>query len=273
MSIKLLLVEDYKEDLNRLHEFSQKQTQNIHHQAFYVAQYEQELSRFPINVLRKVENKFYREKDKVSKRLKRTAKIRTHKNLKRIVIDLTPVLPGGENGGAKLLATALTWQFSRNVDPQCEYFLLTSNDSHDELSWLDAKNVQRICVNRRHQAVEPMIEKDIGEGEERLKADILVQNQVENAIPGIPKAENISRSTIEQSYRNSIHSFGVFLEKVLPRSLYRKVYKLYKTDTKSSLAGNFVSELGADLLFCPFTGPHYYSPEVPMVIVVHDLQY
>ncbi len=29
----------------------------------------------------------------------------------------------------------------------------------------------------------------------------------------------------------------------------------------------------ADLLFCPFTGPAFYSPRTPLVCVIHDLQY
>src|SRR5690606_2136540 len=36
---------------------------------------------------------------------------------------------------------------------------------------------------------------------------------------------------------------------------------------------NPIGEIGADLLFCPFTSPRYARPGVPTICVVHDLQY
>ena len=65
--------------------------------------------------------------------------------LKRIAIDLTPILPGGENGGVKPLALELIQQLGRH-EPDREWILLTSSQSHDELAFLDAHNVRRLCV-------------------------------------------------------------------------------------------------------------------------------
>lgn len=70
-----------------------------------------------------------------------------HPALRRVAIDLTPVLPGGENGGAKLVATELVRQLAQ-ITPDCEWILLTSEKSHAELAELDAPNVRRQCVTR-----------------------------------------------------------------------------------------------------------------------------
>ena len=60
-------------------------------------------------------------------------------------MDLTPVLPGGENGGAKVMTIELVKQLSR-MAPECEFILLTAARSHAELAILDAPNVRRMCV-------------------------------------------------------------------------------------------------------------------------------
>jgi len=62
--------------------------------------------------------------------------------INRIVVDLTPVLPGGENGGAKIMTMELIRDLAV-MEPQCEFVLLTSDKSHDELAALNAPNVRR----------------------------------------------------------------------------------------------------------------------------------
>jgi glycosyltransferase involved in cell wall biosynthesis/2-polyprenyl-3-methyl-5-hydroxy-6-metoxy-1,4-benzoquinol methylase len=66
--------------------------------------------------------------------------------LRKIVIDLTPVLPGGENGGAKVMTLELIRNLAR-LAPDKELILLTAAASHDELASLDAANIRRICVH------------------------------------------------------------------------------------------------------------------------------
>ena len=70
------------------------------------------------------------------------------KPLERVVVDLTPVLPGGENGGAKVMTIELLRQLSR-LARSCEFILLTSEASHDELAFLDSPNMRRLCVQGR----------------------------------------------------------------------------------------------------------------------------
>jgi glycosyltransferase involved in cell wall biosynthesis len=65
--------------------------------------------------------------------------------LKTIAVDLTPVLPGGENGGAKLFAMELVRCLAA-LAPATRFVLLTQALSHDELAELDRANVERVCV-------------------------------------------------------------------------------------------------------------------------------
>jgi glycosyltransferase involved in cell wall biosynthesis len=72
---------------------------------------------------------------------------KTHRGLRKVVVDLTPVLPGGGNGGAKVMTLELIRHLAR-LAVDSDFILLTSEPSHDELAALDAANVHRLCVNR-----------------------------------------------------------------------------------------------------------------------------
>ncbi len=62
-----------------------------------------------------------------------------------IGVDLVPLLPGGDNGGAKLLSMELVRNLSR-IASNWQFVLLTSERSHDELAVLESPNVRRLCV-------------------------------------------------------------------------------------------------------------------------------
>src|SRR5690348_15708395 len=64
----------------------------------------------------------------------------------RIAVDMTPLGPAGQNGGAGLVATSLVRQISQ-LAPESEQLLLTSNANHAELAALDAPNVRRVCAS------------------------------------------------------------------------------------------------------------------------------
>ena len=74
--------------------------------------------------------------------------------LKHIAVDLTPVLPGGENGGAKLVALEILDQMGELL-PNCRFTLLTSERNHDELCRLNSGKIQCHCVSseRRGETV------------------------------------------------------------------------------------------------------------------------
>ena len=64
-----------------------------------------------------------------------------------IAVDLTPVLPGGDNGGAKVLALSLVRQLAARA-PRARFLLLTQAASHAELAPLDSDNISRRLVAR-----------------------------------------------------------------------------------------------------------------------------
>lgn len=66
-------------------------------------------------------------------------------SLKTILVDLTPVLPGGENGGAKLFILELIKVLAAQ-NPNTNFILLTQAKAHDELAKLDRHNISRIMV-------------------------------------------------------------------------------------------------------------------------------
>lgn len=67
-----------------------------------------------------------------------------------IAIDLTPILPGAENGGAKPFVIALVSEMAR-LAPEIKFVLLTQDSSHQELASLDQENVRRLLVCNRIQ--------------------------------------------------------------------------------------------------------------------------
>jgi glycosyltransferase involved in cell wall biosynthesis len=63
----------------------------------------------------------------------------------KIAVDVTPILPGGENGGAKIFVLDLLRQLTA-MAPETQFVLLTQAASHEELATLDRPNVERRMV-------------------------------------------------------------------------------------------------------------------------------
>jgi FkbM family methyltransferase len=68
-----------------------------------------------------------------------------HQQLLTIAVDLTPVLPGGENGGAKVFVLELLRRLAE-LAPQTQFVLLTQATAHQELAALDSQNIRRLLV-------------------------------------------------------------------------------------------------------------------------------
>jgi len=69
-----------------------------------------------------------------------------------IAVDMTPVLPGGENGGAKILAVELLKSF-QGTAPEHQFIIITASWNDDELKRLDAPNMSRLCLLRGREPV------------------------------------------------------------------------------------------------------------------------
>lgn len=155
--------------------------------------------------------------------------------LSRIAVDMTPLLPGAENGGAKLLALELVRNMCKLL-PDCEFVLLTSDTSHEELSLLDSFNVRRQCV--RHQETRygsPISPKQIRRMWGHLKQWLIIS---------------------------------------MPPFLLTRLKHLYLgLQARRRPSTGILKGIGADLLFCPLTMPFFYDPAVPVVSVLYDLQH
>lgn len=146
-----------------------------------------------------------------------------------IAVDLTPVLPGGENGGAKVFAVELIRLLSAS-HREAQFALLTQKASHEELSVLDAPNVRRILVvGAAASALRPRLA--------RIAAAVL------RSLP--------ARARIEAA---------------------RLAYRVHAMLKRGGTGGR-LKEIGADLLFCPFTAPTFHEAGIPTVCTVYDLQY
>ncbi len=66
----------------------------------------------------------------------------------RIGVDMTPIMPGGENGGAKIFAVELLKAF-QHAASQDQFIILTASWNHEELAVLDAPNMRRVCVLKK----------------------------------------------------------------------------------------------------------------------------
>ncbi len=152
------------------------------------------------------------------------------KSLSTIAVDLTPVLPGGENGGAKIFVLELLHRLAE-MAPQTQFVLLTQAASHEELATLDRPNMRRLMV------VGPLVANGIRPRLMRLASRIL---------PHLPAR----------------------LRSVVSRLGYR-----LNTALKRSGSGSLLRNMGADLLFCPFTAPTYFETGIPTVCTIYDLQY
>jgi FkbM family methyltransferase len=152
------------------------------------------------------------------------------RSLRTIAVDLTPVLPGGENGGAKVFVLELLNKLAE-MAPQTQFILLTQAASHEELAILDRSNMRR-----------------------QLVVGSIVSNSIRPRLIGLSSR---ILPYLPRRLRNVVNSLGF------------KLSTLLKRGGSSALLRN----MGADLLFCPFTAPTYFEPEIPTVCTIYDLQY
>lgn len=67
------------------------------------------------------------------------------KSIGNIVVDLTPVISGGDNGGAKIFVLHLLVNLAKN-NPKTNFILLTQFSSNEELAFLDRFNMYRHVI-------------------------------------------------------------------------------------------------------------------------------
>lgn len=157
------------------------------------------------------------------------------KELRTIVVDLTPVLPGGENGGAKVFVLELL-RCLAELAPQTQFVLLTQASANEELATLDSANVRREILFDLSRP--------------------LTLNSPKRQLPG----------------QSVFYRIMARLPGRLRRSAAR-LGSAWLTHKKRSMSKDVLYDLDADLLFCPFTAPTYSEDDIPTVCIIYDLQY
>lgn len=172
-----------------------------------------------------------------------------------IVIDLTPILPGGENGGAKVFLLELIKNLALS-SPATKFTLLTKFLSHEELSHLDSRNVRRLLVI---DETGPLSTEKIIHSNPEIFSPSSLKKLVENCINQISRLLVAISKTMSERF-------------ILRRAINRLVKILNKRlQIKDNLS--FLGNLKADLLLCPFTAMPYFEEAVPAVCIVYDLQH
>lgn len=146
-----------------------------------------------------------------------------------VAIDVTPILPGGENGGAKIMTLALVQQIV-DLRSDWDFTLLTPAVCHEQLAAYEGPNLRRRCV---------------------LPAPA-------------PGTNGVGRQL--RYFARSVAS------RLPPRGAARLI-DFYWSVRHRPRRRTIVDEIGADLLFNPFTAPLYASARVPSVSVVYDTQF
>jgi glycosyltransferase involved in cell wall biosynthesis len=72
-------------------------------------------------------------------------------NRLKIAVDLTPMLPAGENGGVKFAILELLRGLKHDFSDRLTFLFLTADDSHDEVSALLGESDSSVCVLRRRR--------------------------------------------------------------------------------------------------------------------------
>lgn len=150
----------------------------------------------------------------------------------RIVIDLTPILPGGENGGAKIMSLQLIKQLAI-LAPENTYTLLASKNNFDELSLMKTSNIGILCVERTSFTIHT--------------AFIFLTSAC--FWPAIEAAKYFKLNRVTTRLQRLFHKIRNYLT-----------------------ARDLAKILKPDLLFCPFTAPFYHGFDIPIVSVIYDLQ-
>ena len=192
---------------------------------------------------------------------------------KKIAIDLTPLLPGGENGGAKPMTLELVSALARLLS-ETSFVLLTAQASHTELDWLENEysNIQRMCV--LHNSTQTPITGSQSSSSWRNRAFEQLRSLAGHVLPQGLKQRIKTIPLFISTQRNRIfEQLEALAKRVLPSKSKKLIKRWLKVAEPASDSPPLLGQIEANLLFCPFTAPFYADPLIPTVSVIYDLQY
>jgi len=156
----------------------------------------------------------------------------------RIAVDLTPMLPGAENGGAKLMTLELIQAMAECL-PHTTFLLLTAESSHGEIDFLEQRfqNIQRMCI-------------------------LHLIKDLPTSIIG------------ETAFQANVYDYIIAIaRKIVPIQVKQAIKHSFRRTQPVPGSMSLLHQIKADLLFCPFTAPFYADLKIPTISVIYDLQY
>lgn len=202
-----------------------------------------------------------------------------------VAVDLTPLRPGGENGGAKTLIITLLNTFAAMSAQEFHYLLITESWNHQELLKLQGPNMTCALYSEIYSLKAQRQEEksdSSGQGDRSLgklsytgfifnkksarqlaRALVSFAEKLAKSLPGYQKDMLIKAKNAVK--RNRFYEFlGFNLSEASPLDV-----KTQNINSPSVLQGRY----NIDLLFCPFSSPHLAEEGLPLVAIAYDLQH
>src|SRR5687768_9530949 len=193
----------------------------------------------------------------------------------KIAVDLTPMLPGGENGGAKLMTLELISALA-NLLPETSFMLLTSESSNVELGWLETKhsNIQRMCVLHNNAQTNSFVAAPSYKFSWRIQTfHQLIASVAHILRPELKQRIKAMFLSMANWRSRTFEQLKAFAKYVLPTKHKQRItYRLSATPPETR-PKSLLSQIAANLLFCPLTPPSYTAPLIPTVSIIFDLPY
>jgi glycosyltransferase involved in cell wall biosynthesis len=200
----------------------------------------------------------------------------------KVAIDLTPLRPGGENGGAKTLVTTLLTLFKAIQNQEFQYLLICEDWNQEELLRFSGANVN--CILRS----------EIYDSSRSLPLDNLEDRKSEaNLASQISTVSNLWKrftSQLKPRFKRLLKPIFSPIRSFLGKRKQRftKVKNYLRKQAGSTKFSKEISHLtritkrshsrlsstyDIDLLFCPFSSPHLAEEGLPVVAIFYDLQH
>lgn len=200
----------------------------------------------------------------------------------KVAIDLTPLRPGGENGGAKTLIITLLKLFQSTRNGEFQYLLIGEEWNRDELLRFSSPNISFVLRSEIYDSFR-VIQSDGG--------GILKPQEVESSnCHRTSKPWKNLKDEAKLHLKTLIKSRAPILKGIIENTkewLFKSNNYLGRSSHLNKLSKNIDSIAKAappknsrlsrlydiDLLFCPFSSPHLAEEGLPLVAIFYDLQH
>ncbi|MBD2109758.1 glycosyltransferase family 1 protein [Nodosilinea sp. FACHB-13] len=191
----------------------------------------------------------------------------------KVAVDLTPLRPGGENGGAKTLILTLLKEFSLVQSNDFEYLLIAESWNYQELLEFQSSNIT--CLLKSDIFFALTVESNQSKEDCKSNLGFLKLSSLKSKPKKILKIL-LNKFVIGGRYVLKKLPFR-FSRLALPLKKYLNEFRnglLIQEAVASVFKPKILQEnYNIDLLFCPFSAPTFAEPELPLVAIAYDLQH